>query len=176
MQSDVVRLQNELKAVREAYKGQISKLQQQKVKEIAALKLEVQTASTGLRLSQPERNRLNESVLAALQRDDVDAVQRWISDPHTHIDDTEPTKNQTVGNARTPTAAHTNIFCVAKALIWSARHGSTQCMRALISCGANLNATMDMGATALYLAAQQGLDECVQMLVEVRSSKTFLHR
>ena len=100
MQSDVVRLQNELKAVREAYKGQISKLQQQKVKEIAALKLEVQTASTGLRLS--EINRLNESVLAALQRDDVDAVQRWIADPHTHIDDTEPTKNQTVGNARTP--------------------------------------------------------------------------
>ena len=41
MQSDVVRLQNELKAVREAYKGQISKLQQQKVKGARSLRRSV---------------------------------------------------------------------------------------------------------------------------------------
>ena len=85
-------------------------------------------------------------MLRALKSDDTTAVSSWLLDTNTHLEDTEPTKQQT-------------------ALILCARHGSVKCMQMLLQAGANPNATMMAGATAVYLAAQAGFANCVQLLI-----------
>jgi ankyrin repeat protein len=95
----------------------------------------------------PERGRLGEgSIMSSLEADSTSEVTQWVLDSNTHIDDTEPGKQQT-------------------ALILCARHGSSRCLQLLIQAGANLNATMKAGATALYLATQMGQTRCVQLLL-----------
>ena len=87
------------------------------------------------------------NIMQALGMDDVDACQRWIQDPRSHIEDTEASKHQT-------------------ALVWCARKGSAKCMKLILNNNANVNATMIAGATALYVAAQQGHRDCMELLIK----------
>lgn len=86
------------------------------------------------------------AMLQSLRADDTTAITAWIMDANSHLEDTEPAKQQT-------------------ALILCARHGSVKCMQMLLQAGANPNATMMAGATAVYLAAQAAHTKCVQLLV-----------
>ena len=68
------------------------------------------------------------TMLEALEKDDTSNVTAWLMDTSTHLEDTEPAKQQT-------------------SLILCARFGSVKCMQLLIQAGANPNATMMAGAT-----------------------------
>jgi hypothetical protein len=75
----------------------------------------------------------------SMSNDDTAALQKWLEDPTTHIEDGERGKQQT-------------------ALIWCARKGSHECLQLLLDAGADLDATMIAGATATYVATQQNQD------------------
>jgi ankyrin repeat protein len=94
----------------------------------------------------PVQGRLGMDILRVIEKDNVAIVEQWLSDPSTHIEDTETGKGQT-------------------ALIWSARHGSSKSMQQLMKGGANVNAMMTAGATALYLATQSNFKGCVKLLL-----------
>jgi len=68
-----------------------------------------------------------------------------------HVDDTELGSGQT-------------------ALIYCARYGSCHCLQLLIDAGADLNASNDMGATAIYIGTQEGHAAAVSLLVQAAAN------
>jgi ankyrin repeat protein len=78
---------------------------------------------------------------------DVDAMVKWMANPRTHMEDTEPTKAQT-------------------ALIWCSRRGADRCVKLLLRNGADANARMSAGATALYVATQEQHEKCLEHLLD----------
>ena len=106
--------------------------------------------------------------MVSMSNDDTNAIQRWLEDPTTHIEDAEKTKKQTE-------------------LIWCARKGSHQCLQLLLDAGANVNATMVAGATATYVgtldssfcqldflsaATQENQERCVVLMVKYKADVT----
>jgi ankyrin repeat protein len=80
------------------------------------------------------------------------AITAWLTDPGTHIEDTEPEKNQT-------------------ALVWLARHGADRPLLQLLQAGADPNAQMKGSkATALYVAAQEGHLAATELLLAAKAS------
>ena len=51
-------------------------------------------------------------------------------------------------------------------LTWAARHGQAEAVRLLLEGGASVGATNGGGASALYIACQEGQIGCVRLLVE----------
>jgi ankyrin repeat protein len=78
---------------------------------------------------------------------DVDAMVKWMADPRTHMEDTEPQKAQT-------------------ALIWCSRRGADRCVKLLLRNGADGHARMTAGATALYVATQEQHEKCLELLLD----------
>ena len=88
-------------------------------------------------------------IMGAMEGDDTAMLDKWLRDPSTHLEDTsdDQSKCQT-------------------AVIWCARKGAVRCLQMLVDSGASVNAQMvGVGATALYLATQEGQEQCVRILL-----------
>ena len=98
----------------------------------------------------PEEGRLDSHgaiVSRVVENDDTYALWHWLADASTHVDDTTATKQQTL-------------------LILTARSGSHRCLKLLVGAGgADVEATGEHGATALYVAAQEGQTRCLLELI-----------
>ena len=81
--------------------------------------------------------RLPDTVLRAIESEDLGALTSWLIDPNTHIEDTEAGRGHT-------------------ALGWASRTGRLKSLLVLAKSGADVNAAITGGAAALYIAAQEG--------------------
>jgi hypothetical protein len=91
-----------------------------------------------------------------------------------------------VENNATQRLCDSFVWCVSllyafqgqmSAVHWAARQGSTECIRLLISRGANVWAQSREGFTALHFAAMNGRDECLHVILDsVKSETTTLMR
>ena len=100
--------------------------------------------------------------LSALKHDTADVIAAWLGRADCDPDDAE-------------------VFAAAgkqpqTPLIWASRHGSLKSIQALLLAGACVDATTSQGATALYIAAQQGNDSAVRLLVEQGGADLSLAR
>jgi hypothetical protein len=91
--------------------------------------------------------RLTEALLRQICASDLGAMKEWLLDPTTHIEDTEPTKKHT-------------------ALLWCSRIGALESLKLLIEAGADPNAKMIAGGTAIYVATQENHVDCLKVLVD----------
>jgi ankyrin repeat protein len=96
--------------------------------------------------------RLGFDTLQSIDQDDVAAIKFWLDDPAAHIEDRESSTGK----------GHT-------ALVYAARKGASGCLKMLLQRGADpaacLVGPLGNGATALYVATQQGHLECVDALI-----------
>jgi len=91
--------------------------------------------------------RLPDTVLRAIESEDLGALTSWLIDPNTHIEDTEAGRGHT-------------------ALLWASRTGRLKSLLVLAKSGADVNAAITGGAAALYIAAQEGHHQVVSTLLE----------
>jgi hypothetical protein len=94
----------------------------------------------------PVEGRLTEAILRKICGSDLAEMKQWLLDPSTHIEDTEPAKKHT-------------------ALLWCSRIGSLESLQYLIDAGADTNATMIAGGTAIYVATQEDHLDCLELLI-----------